>query len=137
MEQRNDLILREIEKLSLFLKKLINSLTGANSNDIEAGIKQISEALKTELDLSIREIIEIENKDLITKLNDIHETNIENLAELISKIVEKLSKVENDYGFDQKELANKAIILIDYLDKNSNTFSITRMNIKNVLQQWV
>lgn len=137
MEQRNDLILREIEKLSLFLKKLIHSLIGANSNDVETGIKQISEALKTELDLSIREIIEIENKDLITKLNDIHETNIENLAELISEIVKKLNKVENERRFDQKELAHKAIILIDYLDENSNTFSITRMNLKNLLQQYI
>lgn len=137
MEQRNDLILREIEKLSLFLKKLIHSLIGANSNDVETGIKQISEALKTELDLSIREIIEIENKDLITKLNDIHETNIENLAELISEIVKKLNKVENERRFDQKELAHKAIILIDYLDENSNTFSITRMNLKNLLQQYL
>lgn len=136
MEQRKDLILREIEKLSLFLKKLINSLTGASLNDIETDIKLTSEALKTELDLSITEIIEIKNKDFITKLNDIHETNIQILAELICEIVKKLDKAENEYGFDKKKLASKAILLIDYLDKNSKTFSINRMNLKNELQKY-
>ena len=137
MEQRNDFILREIQKLSLFLKKLIQEVTGINSNDVEIGINQTSEALKAQFDLSIREIIELNNNELIVKISSLHETHIEKLAELINEIVKKLSQDKKEYGFDRKELASKAIVLIEYLDNKSDTFSIARMNLKNVLQHLI
>lgn len=135
MEQRNDLILREIEKLSLFLQKLIKNISGTNTNEIESRINQINEALITEFDLSIDAIIKFENNELLSKISDLHESNIENLAELLHEIVKKLYQENTAYGFDRKELARKAIVLIEYIDENSDTFSMDRMHLKDALKK--
>ena len=87
--------------------------------------------------MSIREIIEINDNELIRKIDCLNETTIEKLAELLNEIVKKLSQKENENEVDRKKLARKAIVLIEYLDDKTNTFSITRMNLKNVLQHHI
>ena len=134
MEQRNDLILREIEKLGLFLKKLIKDIRGLNPNEIETGINQINEALISEFDLSISAIIELNDDKLLKKITSLHESHIEKLAELLHEIVKKLNPEDTAYGFDRNELARKAIVFIEYIDDNSDTFSIDRMQLKNALK---
>lgn len=137
MEQRNDFIEREIQKLTLLLIKLISQVSGINIDNFEIELVQTSEVLKSKFDLSIREIIEINDNELIRKIDCLNETTIEKLAELLNEIVKKLSQKENENEVDRKKLARKAIVLIEYLDDKTNTFSITRMNLKNVLQHHI
>ncbi|WP_111706231.1 hypothetical protein [Lutibacter citreus] len=136
MESRTDFILREIEQLGLFLKKLIQEVNEVDSNEAEDTINKTSEVLKAQFQISISEIIELNKNELTHKINNLHESHIEKFAELINEIVKKLSIIgKSEYKFNKKELASKAIFLIEYLDSKSDTFSISRMNLKKKLQQ--
>ncbi|UMB62170.1 hypothetical protein MHL31_08225 [Lutibacter sp. A80] len=134
MEQRNDLILREIEKLGLLLKKLIKDIHDANSKDIETEINQINEVLTSEFNLSISTITKLNNDELLEKTNNLHESHLEKLAELLHEVIKKMNQENKEYGLNREELTKKAIVLIDYIDSNSTTFSIDRMHLKNALQ---
>ncbi|UMB53542.1 hypothetical protein MKD41_14540 [Lutibacter sp. A64] len=134
MEQRNDLILREIEKLGLVLKKLIKNIHNADSKEIETEINQINETLTSEFNISISSIIKLDNEALLKNINNLHESHLEKLAKLLHEVIKKMNQENKDYGLNRKELTKKAILLIDYIDSNSTTFSIDRMHLKNSLQ---
>ena len=134
MEQRNDLILREIEKLGLLLKKLIKNIHNVDSKEIETEINQTNEVLTSEFDLPLSSIIKLNNDELLKKISNLHESHIEKLAELLHEVIKKMNQENKDYGLNRKELTKKAILLIDYIDSNSTTFSIDRMHLKNSLQ---
>ncbi len=134
MEQRNDLILREIEKLGLVLKKLIKNIHNADSKEIETEINQINETLTSEFNISISSIIKLDDEALLKNINNLHESHLEKLAELLHEVIKKMNQESKDYGLNRKELTKKAILLIDYIDSNSTTFSIDRMHLKNSLQ---
>jgi len=134
MEQRNDLILREIEKLGLLLKKLIKNIHNVDSKEIETEINQTNEVLTSEFDLPLSSIIKLNNDELLEKISNLHESHIEKLAELLHEVIKKMNQENKDYGLNRKELTKKAILLIDYIDSNSTTFSIDRMHLKNSLQ---
>jgi hypothetical protein len=55
MEVEKDLILREIQKLTLILTSLINKIGGLNSNNAKSGIEETNEVLKSEFDLTLQD----------------------------------------------------------------------------------
>lgn len=128
MQEEKDYIQREIQRLTLLLKKLIGKALGIKSNDFEQEIQNIESDLKNEFDLTLREISEMENSELTKKISGLNEQHLEKLAELI-KVVSENS--QNDFG---KKIAKKGIVILEYLDNNSKTFSIKRMELKNTLQ---
>jgi len=113
MEVEKDLILREIQKLSLFLTSLIEKIGGLNSNNAISGIEEINVALKSEFDLTLRDLTQMKNFELVKQVEKLYDSHTEKLAELMFEIVMKT------------ELP---------LNEKSNTFSMKRMNIKNALQ---
>jgi hypothetical protein len=131
MQEEKDYIQREIQRLTLLLKKLIGKALGIKSNDFEQGIQNIESDLKNEFDLTLKEISEMENSELTKKISGLNEQHLEKLAELI-KVVSENS--QNNFG---KKIAQKGIIILEYLDNNSKTFSIKRMELKNTLQHGV
>ncbi|GEM_PF-1462017 len=137
MQQENDFILREIQKMTLFFIQLISQASSMKLPGLEVEINNISEELKAKIDLSISEIIELENTKLLLKINTLNVLHIEKITELIYEILKKTHKTDKIYGFDQKELALKNILLIKHLDHHSNTLSIKRIEMKNMLQQWI
>ncbi|WP_298478805.1 hypothetical protein [uncultured Maribacter sp.] len=137
MIEEKDFILREIQRLTLLLKQLISKVTDLDSGNISNGIEETEQALKSEFDLSIKEISEISNKDLLRIIQGMNETHIEQLIELVFELIKKIKASNENINLDQSELIKKNILMINKLDENSTTFSMERMNIKNVLQQWL
>jgi len=112
---------------------LIGKISGLSSNNVKSRIEEINKALKTEFDLTLLKITEMENSKLSKYIAELHESHIEKLAELMHEIVVKIELPNSDYN--KKEIALKGVLLIDFLNENSKTFSIKRRNIKNKLQQ--
>jgi hypothetical protein len=77
----------------------------------------------------------MENTEFIDLIKDIDETNLELLTLLISEITKKTASATNNLNINSKELAKKGMVLIDFIDDKSKTFSIEIMNLKKELQQ--
>lgn len=137
MEVEKDFIKREIERIALLFNLLIQKISGLSSNNVKSGIEETNEALKGEFDLTLSKIIVMENTELLEHISALHESHIEKLAELINEIALKIQLLNFDSEYDEKEIAKKGILLIDFLDEKSKTFSMERMNIKNTLQDLV
>jgi len=134
MEKR-DFLLREIEKLAQALRKLLGIIEDVTSENIEIEFGKIDNGLVDSFGFTFEELTKIENSELINHIKDIDETNLELLTILVVETVKKLQSTNNNYSIDSKELAKKAIVVIDYIDDKSKTFSINRMNLKKELQQ--
>ena len=132
MEQR-DFLMREIERLSQILSKLTLKVSGLKAVDFKVIIKEVDDTLFTEFDLSLDNIITIDKPNLLEKIKNSDKVNIDLLILLLSEIIEKINNLEKRSNYDIVALSNKAIILIDYLDKETKTFSIERMNLKKKL----
>ena len=113
---------------------LINQISGANLNDFEIGIKATNEALKSQFDLTIGEILNMQNSTLIKKISDLQKVHIEKLVEILYEVIKKNDLIETEKIYDRNKLTEKTLLLIEHIDKNSNKFSLKRLNLKNVLQ---
>ncbi len=129
MEQR-DYLLREIEKLNHLLLALTSKVSGLNSVNFEMGTKQINEDLIAQFGLTLNDFINVNETDFIERIKNIEKTNIELLVKLLSKIIEKINELKKEKEYSTCELASKGIMLIEFLDIETETFSIERMNLK-------
>ena len=135
METEKDFIKREIEKLNLVLIGLINKIIGSSSINIESDIQDTDQTLKDQFGFTLSEITEMNNSDLITRLRKFHSTNLEKLLHLIYEIIQKAELDNSNQIYNKRKLAQKAILISEFLDENSTTFSIERFYIKNALKQ--
>ena len=135
MEIEKDFIKREIKKLILLLNSLIGKISGINSNNAGSEIGNINEALKNEFDLSLVRLAKMENSEFIERISELHESNAEKILELIYEIVLKTELVDFGEDFEKTEIIQKGIIMIDFINEKSKTFSIKRMNMKSSLNQ--
>ena len=120
MKQEEDFILREIQKISELIAKLLGRVSNQN-------LAEVDRTLKSQFDLSISDIINLNNIDLQIKVQNLHNDHIEKLAHLIYKMILNVDELNNN------ELANKAILMIDLVDEKSKTFSVERQNLKKQL----
>lgn len=137
MINSKDFLEREIEKLNLMILKLIILISKSNPNDFENDIKETDEFLKTNFDLTIGEISTMSNSNFIEKIRDLHESHTDKLVELLFEIIEKMDSIETEQGFNKHPLIEKSLLLIEYIDNHSTTFSVSRLNIKNTFQQLI
>ena len=137
MIEEKDFILREVLRLTLLLKQLISKITGLDSGNVSIGIEETEQSLKSEFDLSIKEISEMSNDDLLKIVQGMNDTHVEKLIELVFELIKKIRASNENINLEQSELIKKNILMINLLDENSKTFSMERMSIKNVLQRWL
>lgn len=134
MEKR-DFLLREIEKLTQLLKKLLDAVEAFTSDNVEIEFIKINEDLSDCFSFTFEELIEMKNSKLIDRLKNIDETNLELLATLILETTKKLYSTNNNPNINTSKLAEKGIEILNFVDDKSKMFSIKRMNIKNELQK--
>ena len=137
MIEEKDFILREVLRLTLLLKQLISKITGLDSGNVSIGIEETEQSLKSKFDLSIKEISEMSNDDLLKIVQGMNDTHVEKLIELVFELIKKIRASNENINLEQSELIKKNILMINLLDENSKTFSMERMSIKNVLQRWL
>ena len=131
MQQSKDYLMREIERLSVLLIGLIEKISGSKSENTQDELDEVSQALKGELDLSVSEISQIESSELLNHLSNLQESHIQQLVELLYQLYVKSEQLD----MNKSKIAEKAILLIDYLNENLNIFSLERMDMKNELKQ--
>ena len=134
MEQK-DFLIREIEKLTQVIKKLLGILEDITSENFEIEFGKIDNELCDSFGFSLEELANLENTEFIRRIKDIDENNLELLSILISEITKKIESTTNNSNLNSRELAKKGIVLIDFIDNKSKTFSIDRMNLKKNFQQ--
>ena len=132
MIEEKDFLLREVQRITLLLKELISKVTGLDSGNSSKDLTEIDNKLKSNLDISIKEIIDMTENEFLEKFLIKNENYLEQLSELIFEIIKKK---QSNFDFDENELIKKNIIIIEAVNKKSKTYSLQRMNMKNILQQ--
>ncbi|MDO6758721.1 hypothetical protein Q4566_00795 [Tamlana sp. 2_MG-2023] len=137
MAIEKDLIKREIQKLNLLLTGLIEKIGGRNPDDYKSRIEELNAVLNNEFNMSLNNISEMKASELIKQLSEIEASHTDKIAELIYLVLKDSLSVDSEVGCYKNKLAANAIVMIDFLNENSQTFSFKRMNMKNELQQYV
>ena len=135
MINEKDTLLREVQRLTLLLKTLISNVVDIEPNDIDVAVEETDTVLKSTFDLSLNAISIMPNDDFKSVIKNLNEEHVERLTELIFEVLKKVKQTDKTTGFNTIELIKKNILLINFLDENSDTFSMERMVMKNVLQQ--
>ncbi|WP_010521148.1 hypothetical protein [Aquimarina agarivorans] len=131
MQEEKDFIKREIQKLTLVFQKLIGLIVKIEPKNLENELTTIESDLKRTINLTLKEISEMSEVEFIEKIKFFDEQNLEQLLELIHVIITKSHKNL------KLNLAKKGIVIADYLDKNSKTFSLKRHDFKKALTHYI
>jgi len=127
MEQE-DYFLREIEKIGIILRSLINSLTGNNENlaiTISNNFETTNEKLINETGFDLTKFLALEEPASGDYISGFKGINTENL-ELLAKIIFLLGI--NDKSDKKKILLNKALNLYESCNLADKTYSPDREN---------
>lgn len=135
MINEKDTLLREIQRLTLLLKALISKVVDIDPNDIDVAVEETNAVLKNTFDLSLKTISMMSSDDFKSVIKDLNQEHVERLTELVFEVLKKAKQTNKTTDFNTIELVKKNILLINFLDENSDTFSMERMAMKNVLQQ--
>ena len=136
MEQK-DYLLREIEKIGLLLRSILNSLSGRKENlaiTIENHFEETKEMLFNEIGFEFDKFLtlnESASKDYLSQIKGINPENIEILAEIFYRI-------GVNWNLDKKSIfLEKALLLYEICNISDKTFSFIREakieEIKNAL----
>ncbi len=136
MEER-DYLMREIEKLTALIKKIMGLIEGLNFNNFEERIQQINNNLIGQIGLTLDTVSNMSSSEFLSEIKKIDNLNIELFANLLSELSKKIYHIEKETNINSQKLAKKAILTLDYIDENTKTFSIKRMTLKKELQQQI
>ena len=96
MQQETDYILREVQRLTNFITSLVGTISTSNSNDIETQIKETDDFIRKEFNLSFKDVLTLNNTELIQKLKELPIIHLEHLATLFYEISVNLnSEIES------------------------------------------
>ena len=124
MEYRNDFIEREIQKITLFLRKFITKIAGEGNAGVS--LKSFDKELKGKLDFGFYEILGLNDEDLRKKINGVDVLILEELLKVFYKIdIEEIGFLESN------NLKRVSLIIIDEIENKSLVFSFERQHIKN------
>ncbi|MFY0654728.1 MAG: hypothetical protein JXQ96_22025 [Cyclobacteriaceae bacterium] len=133
--ERRDFIKDQIEDFGRVLGKLLMKLVGAKGpGDVEQSTHVVEQALSSELDLDLAELLEKDNDDFIQTLVhdlDISDDNLGRLAELIWEIG------KNKLADISKKHFEKSLAIYQYLSNHSQTYSLVWINKIKKLQSLI
>ncbi|MEN8965671.1 MAG: hypothetical protein ABF250_06760 [Polaribacter sp.] len=124
MEYKNDFIEREVQKITQFIRKLINKIAiGGNS---EAYRETIDKQLKEKLDFGFYELLKLNNAELINKIKGVDVMILSSLVSLFYEL-----DIANDDFTASNEVKRVSLIIIEEIEKTSDIYSLQRQQIKN------
>ncbi|MBI6119312.1 hypothetical protein [Salegentibacter maritimus] len=135
MQHSKDFLEREIQKLSLLLNSLLNELSGIKPEEQDKTLEEINTALKAEFRISIKDISNLDQAELITKLKKIHHTNLDKMVELYYLMIQNSEESRFQKLLSKPKTIDNIIFLLDYAEKQSSIFSYERMNLKTALRE--
>ena len=77
------------------------------------------------------------DQKILDSIKEIDYSHLEKITELLFESIKKANESDKDLGLDIKKFSRKTTLLLEHLDSSSGTYSMERMNRKNVLQQWL
>lgn len=123
MEQE-DYLKRQIDQLGRVLGKIITDLLGfKNRGQTSMGIEITNQTLKTQTDLNVEELIDIETGDFIKTLKsgkNFTNENLDQLAEIFFLIADSKPDTE------KKSIYVKCLTIYEYLENAEKTYSYVR-----------
>ena len=128
---KEDYLFRQFDLFAHVIGKVIADFIGKTSNEDVLEIDRIKEIVKSELDLDLDELFDIENEEeLTTLLLETKKISFESLEKLVELFIEigdkfKLQKSENQYLIYYK----KALQLLEIISKNDSVYSLKRMKV--------
>jgi len=134
--ERRDYLLKEIEKISQIIMALANKIFGIDSSNASSIIAEVNQSLNEQLDLDIKQLIELTEEDILEKISRLNHQNIEDLLELILALIKSLDKQKKEF-YKLKKLSQRALFLIDYLNNNTKAYSIKRTSLEKQFQEWL
>jgi hypothetical protein len=127
---KRDLILDQIEQMGAFLRKLLAKF--ANSNSVEDGTnasESVTNELNDEIGFDLKLFLTLSEEDAKKYLSSYNftEEHLETLSNLLIKLsVDATTKME---------YLSKALLILDFSDGISHTFSFDRNNTKNMIKE--
>lgn len=132
MEQR-DYILREIEKISVVLLAILGKFRRIKSKkQFEQERDMIDNDLKDTTGLSLVDLLSLSQEDIISFMRDkkgFDTRNMELMADLLVLFADNSSEEESI------NLINKAVIILEYIDHETRTYSMDRSLKLNSLKE--
>lgn len=125
MEQK-DYILREIEKMGMVLRAILNKFMGNTDNpaiQIEKQFEETKEMLASDLDFDLDKFIaqnEKQSADYISSFKGINIENLETLAEVLMQMGLR------EKSGDRKSYLDKALHVLEYCKQKDKTYSFER-----------
>ncbi|MEM8928107.1 MAG: hypothetical protein AAGC45_07880 [Bacteroidota bacterium] len=129
MQQEKDYLQRDIERISLFLKILLRKVVGLNNEDFQPECSQLEKDLQEQVDFSMQELSQLDEVGLKDKIAPLHLAHIDKLVEIAFEILKK-SNPEN-----KEKICRNILFMIEHLNKESDTFSLQRIQIKEELEK--
>lgn len=121
MEQQ-DYLKRQIDQIGRIIGKILTDFIGLkNKGQINDGIELTNQALKSELDLDMDELINLTQDQFISTLIKKNLTN-----ESLNKFAEILLLIADNRKENPKELREKCIAIYEYLEKVDTIYSLDR-----------
>jgi len=124
MEQKNDFIEREIQKITLFIKSLISKIV--KGIDLSISLQSLDKELKGKLDFGFFEILDLNEEVLKKKINGVDILILEELLNLFYEIDRKELEIS-----EMNKLSRVSLIIIAEIENKSRVFSFERQDIKN------
>ncbi|UJH66825.1 hypothetical protein [Allomuricauda sp. SCSIO 65647] len=132
MQQEKDYLQREIERMTLFLKTLLRRVAGLNDENFRPEYDQLEKELKEELNFSLNDLYILDQETFEEKLKELHLSHIEKLVELVCEVLKR----DRAFRLSQKnKIAANTIVMLDYIDKKSSTYSLTRQHLRTSLSK--
>ncbi|WP_299052295.1 hypothetical protein [uncultured Polaribacter sp.] len=124
MEYKNDFIEREVQRITQFIRELINKIATGGSS--EAYRDTIDKQLKEKLDFGFYELLKLNNAELINKIKGVDVMILSSLVSLFYGL-----DIANDDFTASNEVKRVSLIIIEEIEKTTDIYSLQRQQIKN------
>jgi len=130
--EKQDYLQRQIDQLGKVLGELLGKITGSGKNpDASETLEIVSQVLNENLDWDIKQLLNIPEDNFIDTIKDnqlLDDVNIETLADVFVEVAEHHSS-------NKEKLLKRALMIYKYIEKSNMTFSFTRNQKMEEVQQ--
>jgi len=130
--EKQDYLKRQIDQLGKVLAELLGKITGSGKNtDASETLEIVSQVLDENLNWDIEQLLNIPEDNFIDTIKDnqlLDDVNIETLADVFVEVAEHHSS-------NKEKLLKRALMIYKYIEKSNMTFSFTRNQKMEEVQQ--
>jgi hypothetical protein len=124
--RQDDYYLKQIDLLGKILGKIVSDILKTNStDDVMEGFEAAAQALKNEVGINLNDLLNKNNDEIVTFLQQDKKLNNNHLEKLAEILFELGKEHHSEY---KKNLFKKSLTIYSFVNNNSSTYSIERVN---------